>query len=159
MAELLAGVKIQLKSGEQVDAGDHLKGKMVGLYFSASWCPPCRAFTPKLKYNEVSLLYRGFYEAVKKSHPEFEIVFVSRDKEADELFEYYDEHMGDWTFIPFGDPKIQELLEKYEARSIPSLRIIKANGAVVVRDARTEVQEKANDNPEALFEEWEAFCM
>uniref|UniRef100_A0A0K0DK73 Thioredoxin domain-containing protein n=1 Tax=Angiostrongylus cantonensis TaxID=6313 RepID=A0A0K0DK73_ANGCA len=125
MAELLAGVKIQLKSGEQVDAGDYLKGKvMVGLYFSANWCPPCRAFTPKLK---------RFYEAVKKSHPEFEIVFVSRDRKAEELFEYYEEHMGDWTFIPFADPIIEQLIQ--------------------------HLQEKAADNPDALFEEWEAFYM
>ncbi|WKY07916.1 hypothetical protein Q1695_007425 [Nippostrongylus brasiliensis] len=150
MSELLAGTQIQLKDGSKVDAGEYLKGKMVGLYFSASWCPPCRSFTPKLK---------RFYEAVKESHPEFEIVLVSRDKEADALFEYYDEHMGDWTFIPFGDPKIEELLEKYNARSIPGMKIIKPDGSEVVKDARTEVQEKANDDPEALFEEWEAFYM
>ncbi|VDL81148.1 unnamed protein product [Nippostrongylus brasiliensis] len=143
MSELLAGTQIQLKDGSKVDAGEYLKGKMVGLYFSASWCPPCRSFTPKLK---------RFYEAVKESHPEFEIVLVSRDKEADALFEYYDEHMGDWTFIP-------ELLEKYNARSIPGMKIIKPDGSEVVKDARTEVQEKANDDPEALFEEWEAFYM
>lgn len=28
MAELLSGVKIQLKDGSQVDAGDYLKGKV-----------------------------------------------------------------------------------------------------------------------------------
>ncbi|CAJ0604481.1 unnamed protein product [Cylicocyclus nassatus] len=150
MAELLSGVKIQLKDGSQVDAGEYLKGKMVGLYFSASWCPPCRAFTPKLK---------RFYEAIKETHPDFEIVLVSRDKEADELFEYYDEHMGDWTFIPFGDPKIEELLEKYQARTIPGMRVIRPDGSVVVKDARQEIQEKAAEDPEALFEEWEAFYL
>ena len=34
-------------SGEQI-AKDVLDQKYVGLYFSASWCGPCRKFTPKL---------------------------------------------------------------------------------------------------------------
>ncbi len=46
-----------------------LKGKMVGIYFSAHWCPPCRAFTPNLvKFRD-------------KNKDEFEIVFVSSDKD------------------------------------------------------------------------------
>ena len=34
--------------GSRVSARDALKGKYVGVYFSASWCPPCKRFTPKL---------------------------------------------------------------------------------------------------------------
>jgi nucleoredoxin len=49
MAQLLSGVNIVLSDGQKVDAGEHLKDKVVALYFSAMWCPPCRAFTPKLK--------------------------------------------------------------------------------------------------------------
>ncbi|ETN82480.1 hypothetical protein NECAME_07925 [Necator americanus] len=82
MAELLSGVKIQLKDGSQVDAGDYLKGKMVGLYFSASWCPPCRTFTPKLKtplYVEIRdgvvsrAEYDAFYKRVDDEHRRDEI--------------------------------------------------------------------------------------
>ena len=45
-----------------------LRGKIVGLYFSAAWCPPCRAFTPILaeKYDE--LISEG---------NNFEIIFLS----------------------------------------------------------------------------------
>lgn len=64
MAELLKGVDIVLSDGSKVKAEEHLKGKVVALYFSAGWCrlfqwvfsfnfeilgPPCRAYTPKLK--------------------------------------------------------------------------------------------------------------
>uniref|UniRef100_A0A1I7SYY2 Thioredoxin domain-containing protein n=1 Tax=Caenorhabditis tropicalis TaxID=1561998 RepID=A0A1I7SYY2_9PELO len=147
MSELLAGVKLFNQDGDVVDGGEYLNGKVVGLYFSAGWCPPCRAFTPKLK---------RFFEEIKKSHPEFEVVFVSRDRADEDLREYFNEHMGNWVAIEFGNPKIQELLAQYEVKTIPSMRIIKPNGDVVVQDARTEIQDKGSD-PEALWEEWLAF--
>ncbi len=59
MSELLAGVKLVLNDDTQVLAEEHLKGKIVALYFSAGWCPPCRAFTPKLKVGYVCLALLG----------------------------------------------------------------------------------------------------
>jgi nucleoredoxin len=40
-AEILAGATFTDKSGAAVSA-EALKGKALGLYFSAHWCPPCR---------------------------------------------------------------------------------------------------------------------
>eukprot|EP00878_Enallax_costatus_P044465 GHUV01053103.1.p1 GENE.GHUV01053103.1~~GHUV01053103.1.p1 ORF type:complete len:175 (+),score=11.38 GHUV01053103.1:78-527(+) len=59
--------------GESIDvpADDALKGKHVGIYFSAHWCPPCRAFTPQLANT---------YTKLKKDGIDFEIVFVSMDR-------------------------------------------------------------------------------
>uniref|UniRef100_A0A1I7RHR8 Thioredoxin-like_fold domain-containing protein n=1 Tax=Bursaphelenchus xylophilus TaxID=6326 RepID=A0A1I7RHR8_BURXY len=51
MSELLKGVQVVLPDGKKVNGEEHLKGKVVALYFSAGWCPPCRAFTPKLKVS------------------------------------------------------------------------------------------------------------
>ncbi|GMT25872.1 hypothetical protein PFISCL1PPCAC_17169 [Pristionchus fissidentatus] len=148
MSEFLAGVELVLADESKVDAGAHLKDKLVALYFSASWCPPCRAFTPKLK---------RFYEEVKEAGKDFEVIFVSRDREDEALVEYYKEHMGAWAYIPFGNEKIQELLKHFEVKTIPSLKVIKPDGTILVQDARTEVQEKGVENAVELYEEWEAF--
>ena len=45
-------------------------GSVIGLYFSAHWCPPCRAFTPKLA---------KVYDELKEAKKDFEVVFVSSD--------------------------------------------------------------------------------
>ena len=45
---------------------------VVGVYFSAHWCPPCRGFTPQL-----AQLYKDVTAAGKK----FGVVFVSSDRD------------------------------------------------------------------------------
>jgi nucleoredoxin len=55
---------------------DSLQGKVVGVYFSAHWCPPCRAFTPLL------VKYRDAHQA------DFEVVLVDLDHSAKEMQEY-----------------------------------------------------------------------
>ena len=46
-AKMFAETEHLLKGQSSVSIADSLNGKdVVGLYFSAHWCPPCRAFTP-----------------------------------------------------------------------------------------------------------------
>ncbi|CAL2031185.1 unnamed protein product [Caenorhabditis brenneri] len=144
--QFLNGVTLKNREGTELNAVEHLKGKVIGLYFSASWCPPCRLFTPKLK---------EFFEEIKKSHPEFEVIFVSRDRNSSDLVGYFEDHQGEWTYIPFGSDKILELMQKYEVKTIPAMRIVNDKGEVIVQDARTEIQNKG-DKPEALWAEWMA---
>ena len=56
-----------------------LAGKVVAIYFSAHWCPPCRAFTPTLIKA---------YEAAKAAGLPFELIFVSSDHDEDGFDEY-----------------------------------------------------------------------
>jgi thiol-disulfide isomerase/thioredoxin len=67
------------KSGQ--DAQPSSKNpNLIGLYFSASWCPPCKTFTP---------LLTEFYNTAKKTCPdEFEIIFVSSDRTQEEFDGY-----------------------------------------------------------------------
>ena len=48
------------------------KAAVVGIYFSAHWCPPCRGFTPELA---------KIYAQCKAEGKSFEVVFVSSDRD------------------------------------------------------------------------------
>ncbi|GAB2297385.1 hypothetical protein Dimus_031492 [Dionaea muscipula] len=106
-------------NGDQVKIKD-LAGKNVGLYFSASWCPPCRGFTPILSdvYNQLS-----------SSKGDFEVVFVSSDNEED-AFDGYFSKMP-WLAVPFSDHETNaRLSELFEVTGIPNLVIIDASGKI-----------------------------
>ncbi|EFA04807.1 nucleoredoxin [Tribolium castaneum] len=102
-----------------------------GFYFSANWCPPCRAFTPQLA--EV-------YRLIRKKEPGFEIVFVSSDRSA-ESFEAYVEGMP-WLVVPWQQAGVRaELAQLYGIRGIPTLLLLDRNGHIITMDARTELAE------------------
>lgn len=96
-----------------------LSGKIVGLYFSASWCGPCRNFTPTLVevYEELS------------SKGDLEVVFVSSDR-TDEAFNDYFSEMP-WLAIPFSDVEIRaRLKELFKVRGIPTIVFLDGDGKV-----------------------------
>ena len=68
------------------------EGKIIAVYFSAHWCPPCRNFTPKLA---------KFYNNVKQSQQgsRFELIFVSSDNTDKEFSEYLAEMP--WYALPY----------------------------------------------------------
>ena len=59
-------------------------GKVVGLYFSAHWCPPCRTFTPQF-----AQWYKNFKAAA--NGPNLEVVFVSSDRDESSFQDYFSE--------------------------------------------------------------------
>ena len=139
MAKLF-GQELRNAQGEKVAVGT-LDGKLVGIYFSAHWCPPCRAFTPKLV---------EFHKAVTAAGKPFEIVFVSSDKDEAAMTAYMTEAAMPWLAVPFGSPKVAELKQKYEVRGIPTLIVVDAKGETVSAKARSEVTQAGA----AAFDEW-----
>jgi len=109
---------------------DELSGKIIGIYFSAHWCSPCRAFTPRLVefHNEMT----------KKGNP-FEIVFVSSDHSQSDMYGYMEEMEMPWLALPYGDKHKDTLCSKYGVSGIPMLVIIDAEGNTISLDGRSEV--------------------
>jgi len=68
--------------------------RVLGLYFSAHWCPPCRDFTPILI---------EFYNRFKKSETAYslDIVFISSDIDEESFLEYLKQMP--WPAIPYND--------------------------------------------------------
>jgi len=124
-------------SGKTVSL-DQLKGKLVGIYFSAHWCPPCRAFTPKL------VAFRD------KNAAEVEVVFVSFDKTQEDKDKYMAEAKMKWPTVPYKSKSGNDLAQKYQVRGIPSLIVLSPKGNTVSTTARAEVTQ----HPDKCIENW-----
>jgi len=98
------------KSGNAVNIQDY---DLVCLYFSAHWCPPCRAFTPKLAET---------YNTWKQQGESIEIIFVSSDQDEGSQMEYY---AGmPWARVPFNEQAISALKQQFSLSGIPYLVIL-----------------------------------
>ncbi|TYI97113.1 hypothetical protein E1A91_D01G121100v1 [Gossypium mustelinum] len=110
---------------------DSLIGKTVGLYFSAQWCIPCAKFTPKLIsiYHKIKRSLEG-----KGGGEDFEIVFVSNDRDQSSFDSYYG--TMPWLALPSGDPIIRTLAKYFDVQGIPCLIIIDPDGKTVTKQGR-----------------------
>uniref|UniRef100_A0A7E4W513 protein-disulfide reductase n=1 Tax=Panagrellus redivivus TaxID=6233 RepID=A0A7E4W513_PANRE len=129
MASLFTDIPLKRNGGGAATAED-LKGKMVALYFSAHWCPPCREFTPKLK---------KFYEEAVNAG--LEIVFISWDNTAKDQEAYLNKAHGNWLYIPHGDAGIEKLNKKYNMRGVPWLVLLNNDGSKAINDVVDDVED------------------
>jgi nucleoredoxin len=149
---VLHGLPLERASGEPTgkDAGS-LRGKTVALYFTASWCGPCRRFTPKLVQ-----LYDSFVAAASRStggeaasvHTPFEVVLVSWDEDGTDRCRYAKDYGMNWLALPYSEAArkaTDELTLRYDVKSIPSLIVLEVSPdgkseRVVSRDGRMDLE-------------------
>jgi thiol-disulfide isomerase/thioredoxin len=106
-----------------------LGGGLVALYFSASWCPPCRQFTPSLV---------AFHDAVRRAGGpgKFEVVFVSSDQDQHSFDEYFANHHGGWFALPFAaQTQRQQCGSYFKVEGIPRLIVFGPDGKIVCSNA------------------------
>mmetsp|Transcript_11838 Transcript_11838/g.26034 ORF Transcript_11838/g.26034 Transcript_11838/m.26034 type:complete len:229 (+) Transcript_11838:137-823(+) len=126
-----------------------LKGKkLVALYFSASWCPPCKSFTP---------LLIDFYNANKE---DLEIIFLSSDRD-EESFNGYFGKMPWLSSIPGyssqeANGRQKKLASMFQIQGIPSLIILDAKtGNFITDNARITVMQASNPtSKKELLQTW-----
>lgn len=106
---------------------------VVGLYFSAHWCGPCCAFTPKLA--------EAYNAAREGSANAVEIVFVSSDRDEEEFESYF--NTMPWKALPFADRSRKEALgERYRVEGIPTLVLLDATGRLLRSDGVEAVSQE-----------------
>ena len=124
MATLLRGKLVTFENGSLRGYDDSkLAGKKYfGIYYSASWCPPCRAFTPKLV---------TFYQQIAQRHPEVEIIFVSSDETPGDMQNYMKTDRMPWAALRFERKSMERELTRYAGSGIPDLVLVNGEGKVL----------------------------
>lgn len=91
-------------------------------YFSASWCGPCRAFTPKLI---------EFYNSNPGAKKTFEVIFMSRDNSEGDMEDYMTKDKMPWPAVRFRDANRIDEITNYKGRGIPCLVLVDRQGTVI----------------------------
>ncbi|CAM9253167.1 unnamed protein product [Ascophyllum nodosum] len=141
----MMGPKFLKSDGSEVGP-EALDGKVLAVYFSASWCAPCQQFTPILK---------GVYKKLQQQGKPFEILFVSSDKTKQEFRTY----MGDmpWLSVPFEGKTRGTIAQLLGVSALPTLLVFDENQKLITAKGRAEViRDQNGDNfpwyPKALSE-------
>lgn len=123
-----SGATVLSTNGAEIPVSS-FKGKTTAIYFSAHWCPPCKAFTPQLV---------KFYQTMKDSGRDFEIVFASSDKSQEQFDEYFKHNMS-WLAFPYNDSRIAKASAKFKVAGIPTLVILDGEGNLITSEGRAKV--------------------
>jgi thiol-disulfide isomerase/thioredoxin len=123
----LCGAEL-LSEGKLTPTVNALEGKFVGLFFSATWCPPAATFLP--------YLIKLYERAQAESFP-LEIVLVSCDLSKKAMLSSLAEMP--WLGVPFGSDASDAIKSRVLVRSVPTLVILNPQGNVITRSGQKEV--------------------
>ena len=106
------------------------------VYFSASWCPPCRRFTPILK---------SFYNKSERKKHKIEVVMIGLDKTEHEFRKYFKDMS--WMAVPYTrtENKQKDIMKIFGFKTIPNIAIIKSDtGKLTSLSGRTQIEQFEN---------------
>jgi nucleoredoxin len=128
------GTTLNKPDGTTVATADVLKKPVLGLYFSAHWCPPCRGFTPVLSEK---------YTKLKEAGKDFDLVFVSSDRDQAAFDEYHKEMS--FLALPFKERDAKSKLSSaFKVQGIPSLVFVDTvTWTVITSEGRGGISSKS----------------
>jgi thiol-disulfide isomerase/thioredoxin len=118
--------RLQIMQGGNLvafDPGTRPEPEIYLVYFGAHWCPPCRAFSPRLLER---------YRRLKEQAPtRFELVFVSDDHSHDEQVGYVRGLGMPWPILKYADIGSAHAVEKSAGPAIPDLVVLTRDGDMI----------------------------
>ena len=124
--------------GESVSS-DQLKNKYIGLYFSASWCGPCRKFTPRL------------VEFRNRFQDDFEVILIGADGSAKAQANYMKKYSMPWLAMKNQSPEAKQASKLSGVEFIPYLVIINSSGKIISKNGKAEILTRGSE----AMEYWE----
>ena len=127
-----------------IDADQHyvdsagLHGKVFALYFSASWCRGCAAF------SRILVPFRD------RHHENFEVVMLGFDNSAEDMFAYMKNYSMLWPAVAWESPIRTALKEKFAVSEIPKLIVLSPEGQVITTDGYKQIEHMGD----AALENW-----
>ena len=112
---------VSLQQGDWKPYTAQRAARYTALYFSAHWCGPCRAFTPRLV---------EWYKQMHPKYPDFELIFISRDRSEEDMLNYARDTQMPWPAVPF-DQIDSSGIRRWSSSGIPYLILIGPNGLPV----------------------------
>lgn len=126
--DLLGESQLIKPDGSEISPTEALAdARLIAFYFSAQWCPPCKAFTPVLC---------DFCETLTDElQCSLHVVLVSSDRSEADMLAYLSESgRSDWLAVAFngaGEQLRRSLSQRYSVTSIPALVFVRASDSSV----------------------------
>ncbi len=117
--------------------------EVVCVYFSAHWCPPCRAFTP---------MFAKFYEEANKGSTDkkkLEVIFVSCDQDEKSFNDYF--ATQPWIAVKWSADR-QKMGTEMGISGIPAVLVMNKDGSVKSKNGRGDVS--SGKTPQEVVEGW-----
>ena len=110
--------------------------KIVCIYFSARWCPPCRSF---------SRLLKAAYEEILNERDDIEIIFVSSDRSSNDMKIYMRESHGNWLALQRNPELEYEMKQIFNVQGIPKLIVCRGDGLIITTDGKEDIQRTGSE--------------